>query len=267
MSGGPIMRPVTVITGASSGIGREIARLAAAEGDVLLVARGVSGLGMLADEINAAGGAATWFACDGTLAGAAAQMTAHLEESGQFCWQLVNNAGFGVTGMAAEADADPQMASIDLNVGFLTELTLAVLPDMVRRGAGGILNVGSVAGFLPGPGMAVYYATKAYVQSLTDSLWQETQGTGVRVTALAPGPVNTGFLARATAGARATENTALHIAVAEVAREGWAGFKAGKRLVVPGLPNRLALWAAHMMPREMMAKMVMRRQKGRVGRP
>lgn len=260
------MRPVTVITGASSGIGREIARLAAAESEVLLLARGAAGLLALAEEINAAGGKAGWLAYDGTLTGSGAKLAAHLDANGLFCDQLVNNAGFGVVGMAAETGSAVQLQSIDLNVRFLTELALAVLPGMLERKAGGILNVGSVAGFLPGPGMAVYYATKAYVQSLSDSLWQETKGTGVRVTALAPGPVNTGFLQRATAGSRTAESTRLHVDAAEVARQGWAGFKAGKRLVVPGWPNRFALWVAHLMPREMMASMVMRRQRDRAGK-
>ncbi|MGL4437918.1 MAG: SDR family NAD(P)-dependent oxidoreductase [Bosea sp. (in: a-proteobacteria)] len=260
------MRAVTLVTGASSGIGRELARLAAREGEVLLVARGRVGLSAVADEINAAGGTARWFACDGTEIDAAAQVLAHLEASGSFCHQLVNNAGFGITGMAGETDPAEQMSSIDLNVRFLAALALGALPGMLARKRGGILNVGSVAGFLPGPGMAVYYATKAFVQSLSDSLWQETQGTGVRVTSLAPGPVNTDFLKRATAGRRVAEMTRLHVDVAEVARQGWSGFKAGKRLVVPGLPNRLALLVAHLMPRDVMAGMVMRRQQGRVGK-
>jgi uncharacterized protein len=261
------MRPVTVITGASSGIGREIARLAAAEGEVVLVARGAAGLAALADEINAAGGAASWLAWDGSVPGAGALLLAHLAANGQFCDQLVNSAGFGVVGMAAEADAGAQIESIALNVRLLTELSLAVLPDMLARNVGGILNVGSVAGFLPGPGMAVYYATKAYVQSLGDSLWQEVHGTAVRVTTLAPGPVNTGFLARATAGQREVEQTRLHVDVTTVARQGWEGFRQGKRLVVPGVANRMALWAAHLLPREMMAGMVMRRQQLRALKP
>jgi short-subunit dehydrogenase len=260
------MRAVTVITGASSGIGREMARLAALEGEVLLVARSAGSLAALAGEIEAAGGRASWLPLDGSLPDAAAKLIDHLAASGAVCDQLVNNAGFGVVGLAEELDPERQLKCIDLNARFLTELSLALLPDMLARRSGGILNVGSVAGFLPGPGMAVYYATKAYVQSLTDSLWRETKGTGVRVTALAPGPVNTGFLQRATGGAHTAEKTLFHVDAAEVARAGWAGFKAGKRLVVPGLPNRLALWAAFLTPRAVMAGVVMRRQRGRVGK-
>lgn len=260
------MRPVTVITGASSGIGREFARLAASESEVLLVARGEDALKALAGELDAAGGKVSWFSCDGTENGAAQRLLAHLAKNDQYCEQLINNAGFGIVGAAANAEIVLELGSIDLNVRFLTELALAVLPGMVSRRSGGILNVGSVAGFLPGPGMAVYYATKAYVHTFSDSLWQETKGSGVRVTALAPGPVNTAFLARATGGAKAAEQTLFHVDAAEVAKQGWQGFKAGKRLVVPGLPNRLALAVAHLLPRAVIAALVMRQQQGRVSK-
>lgn len=260
------MRSVTIITGASSGLGRAFALRAAAEGEVLLLARGEAGLASLAAEIKAGGGRSSWMSCDGTDAGAVASILSYLSANGMFCEQLVNNAGFGVVGLAGEADKVAPLHSIDLNVRFLTELSLALLPGMLARRSGGLLNVGSVAGFLPGPGMAVYYATKAYVQYFTNSLWQETRGTGVRVTALAPGPVNTGFLARATAGRLTEEQTWLHVAADEVVRQGWHGFKAGKRLVVPGLPNRLVLCIAHLLPRGMLAGMIMRRQQGRISK-
>jgi short-subunit dehydrogenase len=256
-------RLVTVVTGASSGIGRELALLAAREGEVLLIARGEAGLSAVGAEIAAFGGKASWLACDGEQPAAAQAIVRHLSEQGMACGQLVNNAGHGVVGLAGQADLEAQLGSIALNVRFLSELTLLLLPDMLRRGGGGVLNVSSVAAFLPGPGMATYYATKAYVQSFSDSLWQETKGRGVRVTALCPGPVDTGFLGRATGGARQAEATRFHVDAARVAREGWEGFKVGKRQVIPGLSNRVAVQIARFLPRAMLLKMVMRRQASR----
>lgn len=256
-------RAVTLITGASSGIGRELALLAARDREVLLVARGEAGLAALAAEIVSAGGRVSWFACDGEAPDAAAATMRHLAAQGMACEELVNNAGFGHVGLAHQIDAARQLGSIDLNVRFLTAMALATLPGMIARGRGGILNVASVASFLPGPRMAVYYATKAYVQSFSESLWQEAQGTGVRITSLCPGPVNTGFLGRATAGTRAFEATRFHLPADAVAGEGWRGFLAGERTVIPGVSNRVAVLAARFMPRGLLLRMVMKRQSGR----
>jgi short-subunit dehydrogenase len=258
-------RGVTLVTGASSGIGRELALLAAREGEVVLVARNSAGLEALAAEIEAAGGRASWLACDGEEPDAAGRILNSLAKGGQHCRQLVNNAGFGLVGLAHDISRDGQLGSIALNVRFLTDLALSVLPGMIARREGGILNVSSVAGFLPGPRMAVYYATKAYVQSFSESLWQETRGTGVRVTALCPGPVNTGFLGRATDGERAFEATRFHVAPALVASVGWEGFLRGERTVIPGFSNRIAVAVSRFLPRGLLLDMVMRRQSGRTG--
>lgn len=257
------VRDVTIITGASSGIGLELALLAAQHGEVLLVARGEAGLRALATRIIAAGGKATWLVCDGEDREAAAHITRHLADNDMVCAQLVNNAGFGLVGIAHVLDRDTQIGSIDLNVRFLTELALAVLPGMVERGRGGILNVGSVAGFFPGPGMAVYYAGKAYVQSFSEALWEEVRGTGVRITSLCPGPVKTGFLNRATGGSLPRETGPFHVAAERVARAGWDGFLRGDRTVIPGFANKLAVLCLTHLPRSIALKLVMQRQSGR----
>jgi uncharacterized protein len=257
------LRPVTVVTGASLGIGRELALLAARKGDVLLVARGQEGLSRLADEIKAGGGRASILALDLVQPGASDQLISALAARGLHCHQLVNNAGFGFVGPAATLDRGWQLACIDVNVRALTELTLAVLPGMISRGEGGVLNVGSVAGFMAGPHSAVYYATKAYVHSFTEAIRTETAGSGVRVTLLCPGPVNTGFLARATGGARQSEASLFHVPAAAVAKAGWDGFIGGQDRVVPGWPNRIVQLAAWLLPRPALSALVLRRQRSR----
>lgn len=258
-----MQKPVTVVTGASYGIGRELALLAARDAEVLLVARGAEGLAAVAAEIAARGGRATCLASDLSLQGAVGSLMAQMEALGLRCNRLVNNAGFGFIGPAAALDVGEQLSSIDVNVRALTELTLAVLPDMIRRGEGGILNVGSIAGFMAGPNSAVYYATKAYVHSFTEAIRAEVAGTGVRVTLLCPGPVNTGFLKRATGGLRQAEASVFHIPAAEVAEAGWSGLKEGRAVIVPGLANRLVELAAWILPRSVLSALVLRRQRDR----
>ncbi len=192
------MRPVTLITGASSGIGAELARVFAAHGhELVLVARRERELDALADEIAAAGGARpTVLALDLGRRDAVARIAAELAARELEPANVVNNAGFGLAGPAALLDRDEQLAMIDLNVRALTELSLAFTDSLVGH-RGGILNVASIAAFLPGPGMAVYYASKAYVLSFSEALHGELKSRGVRVTALCPGPVSTGFQVRA----------------------------------------------------------------------
>lgn len=256
-------RPATLVTGASSGIGRELARLAARTDEVMLTGRDEAALRALAHEL---GGKAHWHACDLGRPGAPAELMAAMSARGLHCHRLVNNAGFGLVGQAHELSAEEQLASLDVNVRALTELTLAALPGMMGRREGGVLNLGSVAAFLPGPGIAVYYAGKAYVQALSESLWAEAAERGVTITTLAPGPVNTAFLARATKGARSTESTIFHLDAAEVARQGWEGFLAGRMTVIPGLGNRIVVALSRIAPRRLLAKAVQRRQMARVAR-
>ncbi len=162
---------------------------------------------------------------------------------------LVNNAGFGLLGPAASLDRPRQLAMIDLNVRSLTELSLRFAPSLIRH-KGGILNVASVASFMPGPGMAVYHATKAYVLSFSEALHRELAPLGIRVTALCPGPVETEFMARAGI----PENYFLHAfpvarSAGRVAQEGYAGLMRGRRVVIPGSNNKLAAMLARLLPR------------------
>ncbi len=191
------MRPVALITGASAGIGAELARVFAVNGhELVLAARRGDRLEALADEIAASGRPRpTVLTVDLEQRDAVARMAAELAARGLEPAIVVNNAGFGLSGAAAALDRAEQLAMIDLNVRALTELSLTFV-DSLARHRGGILNVASIAAFLPGPGMAVYYASKAYVLSFTEALHQELTSRGIRVTALCPGPVPTEFQAR-----------------------------------------------------------------------
>ncbi|MFZ2068968.1 MAG: SDR family NAD(P)-dependent oxidoreductase, partial [Xanthobacteraceae bacterium] len=189
---------MTLITGASSGIGAELAHVFAEHGhELVLTARREAELEALAGAIAASGRPRPLvLPLDLVERDAVAQLAAALEANGVEPDNVVNNAGFGLAGKAAELDRDDQVAMVDLNIRALTELSL-VFADSLARHRGGLLNVASIAGFLPGPGMAVYYASKAYVLSFSEALHEELRGRGVRVTVLCPGPVATGFQARA----------------------------------------------------------------------
>ena len=245
-------QPLTLITGASSGIGRALAREFAHRGHALvLTARREAELQALADTIEAEGRVHPIVVASdlGTPAGVAAFAEA-LRARGLEPAFLVNNAGFGLLGNAAQLDRARQLAMIDLNMRALTDLTLRLLEGIKRR-RGGILNVASTAGFMPGPSMAVYHASKAYVLSFTEALHAELQMEGVRVCALCPGPVATEFFQQA--GKPDVDLPSFLLRTPErVAREGYEGFIAGHRVVVPGTPNRILTVLARVLPRRLM---------------
>ncbi|HEX3858473.1 MAG TPA: SDR family NAD(P)-dependent oxidoreductase, partial [Pseudolabrys sp.] len=174
---------------------------------------------------------------------------------------VVNNAGFGLAGLAAARDRNEQLAMIDVNVRALTELSLAFV-DSLARHRGGLLNVGSMAGFLPGPGMAVYYATKAYVLSFSEALHSELKPRGVRVTVLCPGPVPTEFAARAGVSGGLAPGI-LTQSAERVAELGYRGLMAGRRTVIPGLANKLVTVLIRIVPRRFLLAAVDRRQSRR----
>ncbi|SHK71166.1 hypothetical protein SAMN05444159_3988 [Bradyrhizobium lablabi] len=240
---------VTLITGASAGIGTELARVFASNGHrVALVARRADRLATLAGEITARGGAAPIvIACDLEQPDAGTKITAALAAAGVEVDYLVNNAGFGLFGRALELDREQQLGIIALNIRSMTDLTLR-LADQVIRNGGGILNVGSIAGFLPGPGMAVYYASKAYVLSFTEALRGELAGRGVRVTALCPGPVPTEFQERA-GFQPGFDSTILNVSASEVAKAGYRGLMADRRIVLPGLGIKIVPFLLRLFPR------------------
>jgi uncharacterized protein len=243
------MRPVTLITGASSGIGAALARVFAAHGhELVLVARREDRLAALADEIAAAGRPRpTVLGLDLGRRDAVAELAAALTSRGLEPQIVINNAGFGLVGPAAEISRDEQLAMIDLNVRALTELSLTFVESLARH-RGGILNVASVAAFMPGPGLAVYYASKAYVLSFTEALHRELSHRDIRVTALCPGPVPTEFQARAGLRAERAQSALLSLSAERVARIGYDGFMRGKRVVVAGIGNRIAVFLLGIVP-------------------
>ena len=257
------MTPVTLITGASAGIGSELARVFASRGHALvLVARREQLLNELAGEIAATGRAKPLvLAMDLAQPDAAARIGAALGAHALEPQYIVNNAGFGLVGRAADLDRDRQLGMIDLNMRTLTDLSLSFV-DSLARHRGGILNVASIAGFLPGPGMAVYYASKAYVISLTEALRAELAPRGVRVTVLCPGPVPTEFQARAGVGSG--HNTALlNVPASDVAREAYRGLMANKRAVLPGLGIKIVPFALRFFPRGFILSATSRFQRQR----
>jgi hypothetical protein len=242
------MKPVVLITGASSGIGAALAKVFAAHGhEIALVARRQDRLEALAGEIAATGRPRpTLITVDLERRDGASAIAAELSSLGLEPAIVVNNAGFGLRGAAAALSRDEQLAMIDLNVRALTELSLMFV-DSLARHRGGILNVASLAAFLPGPGMAVYYASKAYVLSFSEALHRELSGRGVRVTALCPGPVPTEFQARAGMPLNAAAR-ALELKAERVAQIGYDSFMAGKRVVIAGIGNRLAVSLMRLVP-------------------
>ena len=245
--------PVCLITGASSGIGAALAREFASHGHTLvLTARREAELDALAERIAGSGQPRPQvITADIGAADGIARLEQALRDRGLEVATLVNNAGFGLLGAAADLDLAQQLAIVDLNVRALTDLTLRFIPDITRH-KGGILNVASIAGFMPGPGMAVYHASKAFAVSFSEALHAELAGKGVRVTALCPGPVPTGFFRRAGIPhdyfpsflARSAER---------VAREGYEGLLAGRRLVIPGGANRILTALPRLLPRGVIA--------------
>ena len=260
------MKPIALITGASAGIGAELARVFAAHGhELVLVARRENRLAALAAEIAASGRPRpTVLALDLERRDAVALIAAELSARGLEPAIVVNNAGFGLSGGAAALGRDEQLAMIDVNVRALTELSLAFI-DSLARHRGGILNVASVAAFLPGPGMAVYYASKAYVLSFSEALHRELSSRGVRVTALCPGPVPTEFQARA--GLRLDRaQQRLELAADRVAQIAYRGFMRGERVVIAGTLNRLAVLLLHLLPNALLLRLVDRRMRDARGK-
>jgi len=263
------MKSVVLITGASSGIGAALAKVFAAHGnehghELVLVARRQDRLAALADEIAAIGQPRpTVFTADLERRDAASAIAAELSSRGLEPAIVVNNAGFGLTGAATALNRDEQLAMIDVNVRALTELSLMFV-DSLARHRGGILNVASLAAFLPGPGMAVYYASKAYVLSFSEALHRELADRGVRVTALCPGPVPTEFQARAGMG-RIPAGRALELSAERVAQIGYDAFMAGQRVVIAGIGNRIVVSLMRLVPNALILRLADQRPRSARG--
>jgi short-subunit dehydrogenase len=256
-------RNTALITGASSGIGFEFAHLFARDAhDLVLVARSEGKLRELASRLEAQFGIATTvIAADLAKPNAAQEILVTLQVHEIEIDALVNNAGFGLAGPFVKTDLQKELEMIQVNIVALTELTKLFLPGMVSRRSGRILNLASTAAFQPGPLMAVYYATKAYVLSFSEAIADELRGSGVTVTALCPGPTATGFAAVASLESSRLFKMARPMSSAEVARVGYEAMKSGKRVVIPGLRNKLLTQSIRVTPRRMVTTIVRKLQE------
>jgi short-subunit dehydrogenase len=244
------LKKVALVTGASAGLGVEFARQLAKRGHrLVLAARRKERLEELAKEL----GNARVVAIDLSKANAAARLMADLVANGETVELLVNNAGFGLIGRFAELDAKRERQMIDLNVATLTDLCRAVAPAMAKRKSGGILNVASTAAFQPGPKMAVYFATKAFVLSLTEALHEELKPHGIKVSCLCPGPTRTEFGEVAGFGGNGLFD---HVAMnaKEVVRAGLKGLDRNRAVVVSGWINKLVAASTRFAPRPVVRK-------------
>ena len=250
------MREIALVTGASGGIGEDLARLIAAGGrDLVLVARSAPKLQALADELSRAHNiTATILSQDLSEPDAANNVARIMAERQVTVDVLVNNAGFGTFGEFARENPEEQLRMLQLNIVTLTSLTRFLLPGMLERRRGRVLNVASTAAFQPGPRMAVYYASKAYVMSLSLALTEETAHTGVTVTCLCPGPTRTGFQERAQMSKSRLFQMTSVMSSADAARAGYDAMMAGRALVVPGIANKIGVQAVRFVPRRIAAK-------------
>lgn len=239
-----------LITGASSGIGLELARCFAADGSrLILAARNQSALENLASELREKRKVdALVLPADLSAPETPGRVFEYLSGQNISVDVLVNNAGFGLHGPFAELPLQRQLEIVKVNITALTELTRLFVPGMINRHSGGILNVGSVAGFVPGPGMAIYYATKAFVQSFSEALAAELEGTGVSVTVLCPGPTETNFGAVARGNKVRTVQRS-KMTAEMVARYGHYAFRRQKVVAIPGMRNQALVSLTRLMPR------------------
>lgn len=255
------MALTALVTGASSGIGHELARVLARDGyHLVLVARSAERLQPVADELRRAHSVSVQLlAHDLSDPAAPEAIAAALQREGIALDVLVNNAGFGTHGLFATSDWAAESGMIHVNMMALTHLTRLVVPGMIQRRSGKILNVASLAAFQPGPLMAVYYASKAYTLSFSEALAEELRGSGVTVTALCPGYVPTGFQARAGIQQAPSGTISEILDARTVAEIGYRGLMRGDPVVIPGFRNRLSVLAVRLAPRSLVRRLVGRR--------
>jgi uncharacterized protein len=244
------MSGTVLITGASAGLGAEFARQLAKRGQrLVLAARRKDRLDALAAEV----GNARTIEIDLSEPGAAARLVADVEAAGETIDTLINNAGFGLRGRFVDLDAAREREMIDLNCGALTDLCRAVVPGMIERKRGAILNVASTAAFQPGPKMAVYFATKAYVLSFTEALHEELKPHGIKVSALCPGPTRTEF--GDVAGIKTLgQFERLSMDAGPVVRAGLDGLEVNKAVIIPGATNKIGAWSTRFAPRSVVRR-------------
>lgn len=251
------MTETVLITGASSGIGLELARCFAADGSrLVLVARNTTALEALAGELRRAhAGEVRIVTADLRVPQTPGRIFAALQAEGVTVDVLVNNAGFGTHGDFAATPLDRQLDMVQVNVTALMELTGLFLPGMIARRRGGVMNIASVAGFQPGPRMAVYYATKAFVLSFSEAIAEELVGSGVTVTAVCPGPTKTNF--GSVANFRGSDSVLRGaMTAAAVARHGYRAFRRGRFVVLSGFRNFVPTVLVRLLPRIVVRKLV-----------
>jgi short-subunit dehydrogenase len=258
-------RQTALVTGASSGIGLDLARVLAEDGhDLVLVARGEARLRELADNLAKRHGiTAHVIVADLARPHAAVTIAGELQRRRIDIEILVNNAGFGLTAPFVETDLQKELDMIQVNVVALTELTKLLLIPMVARRRGRILNLASTAAFQPGPLMAVYYATKAYVLSFSEAIADELRDSGVTVTALCPGPTDTGFADVAQMTESRLFTMMRPMSSRQVALAGYRGMMAGRRIVIPGATNKMLVQSLRVSPRRMITTVVRKFQEKR----
>lgn len=253
-------KQTALITGASGGIGYELSKLFARDGyNLVLVARSGERLEQIAADFRQQHRiAVTVISQDLAQPNAAHEVFGTLQQASIHVDVLVNNAGYTMYGAFAQMDWQRELDLMQVNMIALTQLMRLCLPPMIQRGAGKVLNLASTAAFLPGPMMAIYYATKAYVLSLSEAVANELEGTGVTVTALCPGPTETGFQARGDMqGVRLVSNGNL-MSASVVAQAGYRALMQGKAVEVPGVANKLGVWAVRFLPRRFATQTVRR---------
>lgn len=251
-----------LVTGASAGIGVDLAECFARDGyDVILTARSEGALQEVASRLATVHGVeATPIACDLGIPGGGTTLAQRIAERGLKVDVLVNNAGYGIAGAFDGSNLGEQLGMIDLNDRALVELTHLYWPRMLASGRGGVLNVASTASFQPGPLMAVYYASKAFVLSFSEALWKEAEGTGVLVSCCCPGPTVSKFRERAGTGRTRISQTGTPMPSAEVARLGYDGWRANQRVVVTGTRNAILATLSPLLPRRVVLSLVHRLQ-------
>ncbi len=247
-----------LVTGGSGGIGLALAECFAQDGyDLVLTARSADALKTAADRLATQYAVtATPIALDLGAAGGGTRLAEQIRQRGITVDVLVNNAGYGHAGALTSSDLDTQLGMIDLNDRALVELTYLYWDGMLARKRGGVLNVASTASFQPGPLMAVYYASKAFVLSFSEALWEEARGTGVHVSCLCPGPTASKFRERAGTGKTRLAQVSKVMGSMEVAQQGYRAFTTNKRVVVTGTRNATLARLVPFIPREMVLKMV-----------
>lgn len=247
-----------LVTGASAGIGVDLAECFAKDGyDLILAARSAGPLGEVAQRLASTYGVqATAIPVDLEAHGGGARLAAEIAAKGLSVDVLVNNAGYGQAGAFDVAPIDTQLGQIDLNVRALVELTHVYWKGMLEKKRGGVINVASTAAFQPGPLMAVYWASKAFVLSFSEALWEEARGAGVHVSCLCPGPTASKFRERAGTGVTRLAKASPVMASAPVAKMGYAAFRANKRVKITGIRNVMMIRLARMMPRSQALRIV-----------